>query len=226
MNLNSGKKLLENYPWMKKILSKVYNSISFNKKKIKGRGNKLVIKTTFMKKCKITIIGNNNRIEFGDMCYLNNTDILITGNNNEIVFGTKVFVNNGNFCLEDNNNRLKIDDRTTFSGTTHLALTEGKCISIGERCLFSSNVVFRTGDSHSIVDDSGNRINPARDIMIGNHVWFTQNTTILKGVEIKNDSIVATGSIVTKAVDKSNVILAGNPAKIVKENINWNIERK
>lgn len=226
MNISKCKKILENNPRLKRLLSKMYNFVSNNKKRVKGSNNRIDMKTAFMKNSRITILGNNNKIYLGDMCYLINTDILISGDNNEIILGTKVYVNGGNFCIEDGYNKLKIGDRTTFSGNIHLAVTEGKTISIGERCLFSSNIVFRTGDSHSILDDFGNRINHAKDIFIGNHVWFTQNTTILKGVAIKDDSIVATGSIVTKSPEKSNVILAGNPARIVKENINWDIERK
>jgi acetyltransferase-like isoleucine patch superfamily enzyme len=200
--------------------------VSNNKRKIKGVNNKIEINTTFMKNSKITIIGNNNKIHFGDMCYLANTDILISGDNNEVILGNKVYVNGGKICLEDSNNILKIGNRTTFSGDTHLAVTEGRSISIGDRCLFSSNVIFRTGDSHSIIDNEGNRINHAKDIFIGKHVWFTQNTTILKGVTINDDSIVATGSVVTKSFPQTNVILAGNPAKVIKENVNWDIERK
>lgn len=225
MNLNTGKVILEKYPELNGVLSRIYNFISFNSIKVKGKNNKIITKNSFMKKCNVVIQGRNNKIIFGDMCYLINSKISIYGDNNEIILDDKVYVNNGDFYLEDSNNKLKIGKNTTFSGNTHLALTEGKTITIGPRCLFSSNVVFRTGDSHSILNDVGNRINLAKDIEIEEHVWFSQNTTILKGVKIKKDSIVATGSIVTKEINVSNVILAGNPAKIIKENINWNQER-
>ena len=225
MNLKKGKEILEKNPKLKNILSKTYNNVSHNTKKIKGKNNEIDFKTSFIKNCNITIIGNNNKIIFGDMCYLINTKISIYGDNNEIILGNKVYVNSGDFYLEDSNNKLEIGEHTTFSGNTHLAITEGKSINIGKECLFSSNVVFRTGDSHSILNEENERINCAKDIYIEDHVWFTQNTTILKGVKIKKDSIVATGSIVTKEFEKSNIILAGSPAKIIKENINWNKER-
>ena len=227
MNLfNVGKQLIEKHPKWLGIASKIYSSISFNKIKIHGKNNTLTRRNVFMKKCKIKIIGNNNCIEIGDMSYLQNTSIAIYGDNSKIVHGKKVFVSNGNFYLEDNNNSLEIGNKTTFSGNTHLAVTEGKKITIGENCLFSSNVVFRTRDSHSILDLQQERINYGKDIIIEDHVWFTQNVTLLKGAKISRDSVVATGSIVTKEFEKGNVILGGNPAKVIKQGINWCHERR
>ena len=52
-------------------------------------------------------------------------------------------------------------------------------------------------------------------IIIGENTWIGKNSLILKGVEIKKNSIVAANSVVTKSVDQ-NCIVAGNTAKIVK----------
>ena len=89
----------------------------------------------------------------------------------------------------------------------------------------SSEIVIRTGDSHSVLNESGERINPAKDVVIGNHVWIGHRVLITKGVSIPENSIVGTGAILTKAIDKCGVVIAGVPAKIVKENINWNSKR-
>lgn len=222
MNLfNTGKEIIEKYPKLKYIFSKIYNLISFNKIKIKGKNNIIKKSGNFLKKCKIIILGNNNVIDLGDTSYLSNTNITIIGDNNKIVIGKKVYVNSGDFYFEDSENILNIGDKTIIAGNTHLALTEGKQINIGRECLFSSNIVLRTGDSHSILNENGERTNCSKDIMLENHIWVTQNVTILKGVKIAQNSILATGSIVTKSFNRPNVIIAGNPAKIVKENINW-----
>lgn len=58
-------------------------------------------------------------------------------------------------------------------------------------------------------------------VNIGNHVWLCQNTSILKYVNIPSNTVVAYGSVVTKSLTDENVIIAGNPAKIVKKNVNW-----
>jgi acetyltransferase-like isoleucine patch superfamily enzyme len=100
-------------------------------------------------------------------------------------------------------------------------------VKIGNSCLFSTDITFRTGDSHSIINGhSGKRINPSKSIKIGNHVWFGHNSTILKGVVIQDNSIVAASSLVTKPfLDSGGIILGGNPAKIIKEDINWDRNR-
>ena len=48
-----------------------------------------------------------------------------------------------------------------------------------------------------------------------------KNITILKNTKIPSNSVVAQGSTVTKKFDTENIIIAGNPAKIVKENTIW-----
>jgi acetyltransferase-like isoleucine patch superfamily enzyme len=54
-----------------------------------------------------------------------------------------------------------------------------------------------------------------RPVVIGNNVWIGANVIILKGVTIGDGSVIAAGSVVTKDVP-SNVVVAGNPACIVK----------
>ena len=51
-------------------------------------------------------------------------------------------------------------------------------------------------------------------------MWIGTNSIILKGVIIGDNSIIAAGSIVTKNVPE-NSLVAGNPAKIIKQNIKW-----
>ncbi len=60
-----------------------------------------------------------------------------------------------------------------------------------------------------------------KGITIGNHVWLARDVKIFKDVSIADNTVVANGSVVTKSFDKENVLLGGCPAKILKENINW-----
>lgn len=98
-------------------------------------------------------------------------------------------------------------------------------ITIGNDCMFGSNVVLRSSDAHAIINTNTNKVtNPGKDITIGNHCWLAMNTTVLKGVNIKSDCVIATGSIVTKNCEETNAIYAGIPAKLVKSGITWNRE--
>lgn len=90
-------------------------------------------------------------------------------------------------------------------------------IKIGENVMISREVVIRDSDSHQILD-SNHR--PTQSIVIGNHVWIGMRAMILKGVTIGDDSIIAAGAIVTKDVPPRTLV-AGIPAKVIKENITW-----
>lgn len=52
--------------------------------------------------------------------------------------------------------------------------------------------------------------------MIGKNVWIGSNATILPGVTIGNNSVVAAGAVVTKDVPE-NTVVAGVPATVLKK---------
>ena len=87
--------------------------------------------------------------------------------------------------------------------------------------MLSHGIDIRCSDSHSIIDlDSTERINYAKDISIGNHVWIAMDARILKGVNIGSHSIIASGSIVTKDVPE-NCIASGVPAQVKRTGVTW-----
>ncbi|EMD6908065.1 acyltransferase [Escherichia coli] len=95
-------------------------------------------------------------------------------------------------------------------------------VKIGKDCMLSSGIVFRSCDGHTIFDISTNAIlNKANPIILGDHVWVGAEATFLKGSEIPNNSIVGTGSIVSKKFTEENTAIAGIPASVVKKGINW-----
>ncbi|MEI8198952.1 MAG: acyltransferase [Eubacteriales bacterium] len=220
-----GKRLLNRYPSFLVASSKAYNFIGFNKTRKKGKMNRVECNKSFLYKTKAKIIGSNNSIQIGNICQLKNCTINIYGNNNRIIIGDNVYLKDAEFHIEDDYNEINIGNKTTIFGKTHFACIEGRKIVVGDDCMFSADVVFRTGDSHSITDNNGNRINASKDIIIGNHVWFGNRTIIIKGVHIADNSIIGTGSVVTKAFFDVGVVLVGNPARIVKRNVNWLRER-
>lgn len=176
-------------------------------------------------KCSIRVNGNNNRIIIEKNCKLSESSLFIWGNNNLVYIGEScsgIFVE---FHIEQDNNSIIIKKNTTMHGRQyrpiHFALDEGTTIKVGEDCMFSNNIQFRSTDSHSIVDLNGKRINYAQNIEIGNHCWLGLGCMVMKGVKMTDNIVIAAGSICTKEYMDKNVILAGNPAKVVKRNVNW-----
>ncbi len=100
-------------------------------------------------------------------------------------------------------------------------LKDKKSIFVGNDCMFSNGINILNSDMHAILDENGKLLNPGEDIYIGNHVWIGQNVEVLKGVQIPNNSVVGANSVVTSKWLEDNIIIAGNPAKIIKKNINW-----
>jgi maltose O-acetyltransferase len=102
----------------------------------------------------------------------------------------------------------------------------GDYVSIGQ------NVTIMDNNNHPIQPDdmkikqhseSGDELRSwkysvSKPIVIGNNIWIGVNARINKGVNIGSNSIIAANSVVTKDVPE-NCIAAGNPAKVVKSNI-------
>ena len=218
------RKIKEGSPFLLKVTSILYCLFGQNKIRLSGKSNIVMYEGNYLKKCNIQINGKNNSVIFNKngRNLIMNANIRIFGDNNKIILGDRNYFKNADLHIEDNNNIISFGNKNQIYGFTHIAAIEGKSITFGDGCLFSTDVIFRVGDSHSIISTETNkRINPSKSIHIGNRVWFGNKTTILKGVTIFDDSIVGTGAIVTSAISESNVILAGTPAKIVKENIKW-----
>lgn len=56
-----------------------------------------------------------------------------------------------------------------------------------------------------------------KDVIIGNKCWIGMNAIILPGVKLGDNTIVGAGSVVTKSFPDGNIVIAGNPAKIIKK---------
>jgi acetyltransferase-like isoleucine patch superfamily enzyme len=86
-------------------------------------------------------------------------------------------------------------------------------VYIGENSLIGHNVVLATLN-HDMDPYHRADLHP-KPIHIGKRVWIGSGSMILPGITIGDNSIVGAGSIVTKDVPP-NVIVAGNPAKFIK----------
>ncbi|NLD50149.1 MAG: acyltransferase [Clostridiaceae bacterium] len=97
-------------------------------------------------------------------------------------------------------------------------ISDGAGVSIGKNTIIGTNVTIVDSDFHKISSDrrvpGGNGCKMAK-VVIGENVWIGNCVTVLKGVSIGNNSVVAASAVVTSSVPDSSVV-AGNPAKLIK----------
>ena len=204
------------------ILAATYRAFCGNR--IRGRrGLTLDWTGVFAKNIKIVNNGRDNIVQFGKGCRMYDCRVQIFGDGNRVTIDHDCVCKNVDIWVSDGA-AICIGNNTHFTGDIHLACTEGKEIMIGKHCLFSNDITFRTGDSHVITDLENNRVNYGRDINVGDHVWVGQQVVILKGANIAKDTIVGTRSLVTKGEYPANVVLAGSPAKVIKDKVTWRPE--
>jgi glycosyltransferase involved in cell wall biosynthesis len=216
----------------RKALGKLFEQIRrqfFNntKRMIQGGNNTILYDNAILSSVTFDIKGEGNKIEIMEGCVLKNLTFYIKGNNHKVFMDKGCeFRHGGSIWIADSDCSLIIGEKSTFEDV-HLALTEpGSQIAIGRDCMFAYDIDVRTGDSHSIISlESNARINYAENVFIGDHVWVGAHSIILKGVSIPDNSVVATGSVVTRSFETSGIIVGGNPATIIKKGITWSRER-
>ncbi len=86
-------------------------------------------------------------------------------------------------------------------------------VFIGDGCQIGHNVVFATLN-HGFSPEDRKTTYPA-PIVLGKNVWVGSNATLLPGVTIGDNAIVAAGAVVTKDVEP-NTVVGGVPARLIK----------
>ena len=100
----------------------------------------------------------------------------------------------------------------------NLTIMCAKSVTIGNGVRIGRNVSIRDWNgSHVILTDT--YVNHA-PVVIEDHCWLCTGCTIMPGVTIGEGSVVATNAVVTKDVPPHSLV-AGMPAKVIKENIEW-----
>lgn len=90
-------------------------------------------------------------------------------------------------------------------------------IEVGEGCLLADARIMDT-DFHALDPQDKHRwqtVGVSKPVVLGPNVWVCAGAMILKGVTIGANSVVAAGAVVARDVPP-NVVVAGNPARVVK----------
>ena len=148
--------------------------------RVKGKNNRIEAPCALLKQVSIHIVGDNNQVIFEDFSQIKKTKITIFGNNNVVHFGKRTYLFDVEFFLEDDHNVIDLQEHNIIIGPSKFSTIEGTKIIFEKDSMCSSECNFRTGDSHSILDEQGNRINPSGGISIGDHVWIGKGAVVLK----------------------------------------------
>ena len=210
-----------------KLLSRIYY-VLMNNRVCGKKNNRFKWNNVFLRGLRIKFYGIGNEIALGGAkpSKLTNCHFEVHGSHHRIIIEGGVGAKDLKIYCADEHCMVQIKEYTQIAGMTELAVMEGTKIIVGNDCLFSANITLRAGDSHSVIDaESGTRMNPSKDIIIGNHVWIGNTVIVTKGTVIGNNSVVATGSVVTGKKFPVNSAIGGNPAKVIKESVNWKAEK-
>lgn len=158
-------------------------------------------------------IGNKTRIhDFVKIDALSRNGVEICNN---VVIGEKTKIE----CtgsLQSIGKGIKIGDRTTFGSECYFGCAGG--IVIGNDVVGGQYIRFHSenhkyNDKSKLIREQGVT---HEGIRVGNNCWIGAGAVFLDGAEIGNGCVVAANAVVTKKFP-DNVVIAGVPAKIIKE---------
>lgn len=154
-----------------------------------------------------------------------NLSVSIVGSGNSIKIDKDVFIKNLYIHISSSHCQVSIGEASTFEDSFISLGEDGNYCNIGKDCMFAMQTGILTSDFHPIIDLKSNyRINYAitdvGGVVIGDHVWVGLGALLLKNIKIGNNSVIGARALVVKDVPE-HTICAGNPAKNIRNNIDW-----
>lgn len=114
--------------------------------------------------------------------------------------------------IKFNKKNLAILNSFAVSGGCYFGIAHGSSLEIGDDTIWAWNINIQTSN-HDFLDRNRYEL---KSVKIGKNCWIGGNVTILPGVEIGDNVTIGANSVVSKSFP-SNVVIAGVPAKIIKE---------
>ena len=126
--------------------------------------------------------------------------------------GEKVWIGKTFNC--DNGKKIFIGNH--FTGNYNLTILDIREVYIGDNVMIGPNTLISTVGHPLSLMGRRKHLGIAKPIRIGNDVWIDGNVTILPGVTIGNNVVVAVGAVVNKDVP-NNTLVGGVSAKKIKD---------
>lgn len=137
-------------------------------------------------------------------------------NRGNVIIHGKCIAGRGSKLIINDNATLILGDNFTISSNSEV-ICKTK-VTFGNDCLLSWDILIMDSDMHKIFQNC-EYVNPDKPVVIGNHVWIGCRTSILKGVIIPDNTIIASNSVITKSFKEDKCIISNN--RIIKQNISW-----
>ncbi|MDE6533418.1 MAG: sugar O-acetyltransferase [Muribaculaceae bacterium] len=103
-----------------------------------------------------------------------------------------------------------------FFANFNLTILDEARVSIGDHAFIGPNVSIYTACHPLDPQQRNTGVEWAEPVAIGHNVWIGGDAVILPGVTIGDNVVIGAGAVVTKSFP-SNVVIAGNPARVIKE---------
>jgi len=160
------------------------------------------------------------RIGFGDVAIFDRKrSRSIWHNLGTVIFCGRAILNHGTRISVEPEGVLKLG--AGFHINAESAIVCRKKITFGSDCLLSWDVLVMDSDMHRITGGTGEVLNPDAEVVIGGHVWIGCRALILKGSQVAAGSVIAAQAVVSGSFDQTHVVLAGSPARITRQGIQW-----
>lgn len=165
-------------------------------------------------------IGSNVNFSAGGKC------TNLSGNRNRIKIGDNSLLKGSLYVTS--NGSIEIGDHFYLGANSFIGAEKNVCI--GSCVIISNDVRIYDNNNHPTSPEARKRMSlegfgsdnwawhhaASAPVVIEDNVWIGQYCSILKGVTIGKGSVVATRAVVTKDVPPYTIV-AGNPAKVVKQ---------
>lgn len=138
--------------------------------------------------------------------------------NGKVIFRGSANIGHGSKICVGVNGKLEFGN--SFVITAESQIVCFKHIVFGNNVLIAWQSLIMDTDFHKIIQKT-QITNPDKEIHIGNHIWVGCRSIILKGVDIPDGCVLAANSNLIKSVNEERVLIGGNPAHIIKRDIDW-----
>lgn len=135
----------------------------------------------------------------------------------------KVYLGHGSaLCVEKG---ATLTFGNNYNNTAEGSIVCRQSITFGENVTTSWDTLIMDTDWHKVENTITQEVYPdTKEIVIGSNVWICTRSVILKGSKIPDGCIIGANTLCTKQYVTENALIAGNPSRVVKENIRMHHE--